>query len=59
MIGNDIEVTILEAKGDQVKIGISAPKSVPVYRSEIYTQIQQANRETAESIDIESLKKLF
>jgi carbon storage regulator len=59
VIGNDIEVTILETKGDQVKIGISAPKSVPVYRKEIYAQIQEANRETAESLDIESLKKLF
>jgi carbon storage regulator len=59
MIGSDIEVTILETKGDQVKIGISAPKSVPVYRKEIYAQIQEANRETAQSIDMESLKKLF
>lgn len=32
MIGNDVEITILEIKGDQVKIGIKAPKSVPVYR---------------------------
>jgi carbon storage regulator len=59
VIGNDIEITILETKGDQVKVGISAPKSVPVYRKEIYAQIQDANRETAESLDIESLKKLF
>ncbi|MBO5509532.1 MAG: carbon storage regulator CsrA [Lachnospiraceae bacterium] len=59
MIGNDIEITILESKGDQVKIGISAPKSVPIYRKEIYAQIQEANRETAETLDIESLKKLF
>ena len=40
VIGNNIEITVLEAKGDQVKIGISAPKSVPVYRKEIYAQIQ-------------------
>lgn len=59
MIGSDIEITILESKGDQVKIGISAPKSVPIYRKEIYAQIQEANRETAETLDIESLKKLF
>ena len=32
MIGNDIEITLLEIKGDQVKIGINAPKSVPIYR---------------------------
>ena len=39
MIGDDIEITLLEIKGDQVKIGISAPKSIPVYRKEIYLQI--------------------
>ncbi len=59
MIGSDIELTVLEVKGDQIKIGISAPKSVPVYRKEIYTQIQEENKATATSIDIESLKKLF
>lgn len=59
MIGNSIELTILEVKGDQVKVGINAPKSIPVYRKEIYTQIQEANRETVASLDIESLKKLF
>ena len=35
MIGDDIEITLLEIKGDQVKIGISAPKSIPVYRKEV------------------------
>lgn len=59
MIGNDIEISILEVKGDQVKVGISAPKSVPVYRKEIYVQIQEANRETVNSLDMESIKKLF
>ena len=59
MVGSDIEITVLEVKGDQVKIGISAPKSVPVYRKEIYTQIQEANRESVASLDIENLKKLL
>lgn len=60
MIGNDIEITILEVKGDQIKIGISAPKSVPIYRKELYLQIQQSNKEAAEtSISDEILKKLF
>ena len=40
IIGNDKEVTKLEIKGDQIKIGINAPKSVPIYRKEIYMQIQ-------------------
>ena len=59
VIGNNIEITVLEAKGDQVKIGISAPKSVPVYRKEIYAQIQEENREAVAYLDVESLKKLL
>ena len=59
VIGNNIEITVLEAKGDQVKIGISAPKRVPVYRKEIYAQIQEENREAVANLDVESLKKLL
>lgn len=47
MLGNDIEVTVLEIKGDQVKIGINAPKSIPIYRRELYLQIRQSNKEAA------------
>ena len=36
VINNNIEITILEVKGDQVKIGITAPKEVPIYRKEVY-----------------------
>ena len=60
IIDNNIEVTLLEIKGDQVKIGINAPKSVPIYRKEIFLQIQEANKESAvneESMDV--LKNLF
>jgi len=46
VINNNIEVTILDIKGDQVKIGITAPKNVPVYRKEVYVQIQEANKES-------------
>lgn len=59
MIGNDIEITILEVKGEQVKIGITAPKTVPIYREEVYTQIKEANEEAASDTVQESLKKLF
>jgi carbon storage regulator len=60
MIGNDIEVTILEIKGEQVKIGIQAPKSVPIYRKEIYLQIQDSNKEAIESEgSMEDFKNLF
>lgn len=60
MIGSDVEVTLLEIKGDQVKIGISAPKSVPIYRKEIYLQIQEANKEAAsQEVNMESIKNLL
>lgn len=55
----DIEITIIEIKGDQVKIGISAPKSVPIYRKEVYMQIQNANKEAAQSVDKKNIKELF
>ena len=41
VINNNIEITILDIKGDQVKIGISAPKQIPIYRKEVYLQIQE------------------
>ena len=59
MIGNDIEITRLEVKGEQVKIGINAPKSVPVYREEVYEQIREANKEAAADAVQENLKNLF
>lgn len=59
IINDNIEVKILEIKGDQIKIGVSAPKSVPIYRKEVFTQIQEANKEALESVDMEKLKKLF
>ncbi len=59
IIGNDIEITILEVKGEQVKIGIKAPKSVPVYREEVYAQIKEANKEAATDAVAENLKNLF
>lgn len=59
IINDNIEITVIEVKGDQVKLGISAPKSVPIYRKEVYVQIQNANKESAESVDVEALKTLF
>ena len=44
VIGNDVTVTVLEVRGDQVRIGIDAPKSVPIHREEVYVQVQQENR---------------
>ena len=59
IINDNIEVKILEIKGDQIKIGVSAPKSVPIYRKEVFTQIQEANKEASQSVDMEKLMKLF
>lgn len=47
IIGKDIEVMILESKGDQIKIGIKAPKDVAIYRKELFEQIQASNKEAA------------
>jgi carbon storage regulator len=55
VINNDIEITILEVKGDQVKLGITAPKSVPIYRKEVYLQIQEANKEAMSGNDLSAL----
>lgn len=59
VINNNIEITILDIRGDQVKIGISAPKEVPVYRKEVYIQIQEANKEAMSAENLEALKNLF
>jgi carbon storage regulator len=55
MIGHEIVVTVLEVRGDQVRLGIKAPRSIDVHREEIFAQLQQANRDavrsTAEGLD--------
>ena len=53
VIGNDIEVTLLEIKGDQIKIGINAPKSVPIYRKEIFAQSGM------QEVDVSKVRQLF
>ncbi|MFJ7977666.1 carbon storage regulator CsrA [Peribacillus sp. NPDC096379] len=45
MIGNDIEITILAVEGEQIKLGINAPKQVEIHRKEIYLAIQEENNE--------------
>ena len=59
IINDDIEVTILEIKGDQVKVGVKAPKSVPVYRKALYLQIQEANVEAARAVNTAALSDLL
>ena len=52
MINNDIEITVLEIRGDQIKLGVSAPK-------EVYTQIQQENKKSAGVESAQALNELF
>jgi carbon storage regulator len=55
-IGDDIEIKVLAIEGDQIKLGIAAPKSVEIYRKEIYVDIQRQNSEAANvSVDLVKL----
>ena len=54
-----MEITVLEIRGDQVKIGISAPKEVPIYRKEVYWQIENENKAAITPESVDALKKLF
>ena len=59
VINNNIEITVLEIRGDQVKIGISAPKDVPVYRKEVFLQIQKENQEAISADGLDALKDII
>ncbi len=47
MIGDDVEITIVDIRGDKVRIGINAPKRIPVHRKEVYDAIKHENRAAA------------
>ena len=49
IIDDNIEITVLETRGDAVKIGIQAPKNVSIYREEIYEEIRKTNLQAGES----------
>jgi len=57
-IGEDIEIKVLAIEGDQIKLGISAPQSVDIYRKEIYVDIEEQNNEAVNtSLDLLQLLK--
>jgi carbon storage regulator len=59
MIGHEIVVTVLEVRGDQVRLGIKAPRSIDVHREEIFAQLQQANRDAVhQDANVEDLPGL-
>lgn len=59
MIGDDVEITVIDVRGDTVKMGVSAPKSIAVYRKEVYEAIQRENVAAARSAgqDLTSIAK--
>jgi carbon storage regulator len=61
MIGDDIVVTILDVRGDVVRVGIQAPRSVQVHREEVYRELQNANREAASPSEsaVEALSRML
>ncbi|AWX58587.1 carbon storage regulator [Brevibacillus brevis] len=60
MIGDTIEIKIISIDGDQVRIGIEAPRKLDVYRKEIYDAIQEENRQaTTQETDWSALKQLM
>lgn len=60
MIGGNVVVTVLEVRGDQVRLGIKAPHDVDVHRDEVWAQLQQANRAAAlpDRSAVEDLERL-
>lgn len=59
IVNNNVEITVLEIKGEQVKLGISAPKEVPIYRKEVYVQIQDSNKEAMNLDGLDALQNLL
>ena len=57
-VGDSIEITVIEVRGDQVKIGVEAPRSVKVFREEIYDEIQRENAAALATGNIDSLAQL-
>ena len=59
VINDNIEITVIDINNDQIRIGISAPKEVPIYRKEVYLEIKEENKKAAENknISLDELKK--
>ena len=59
MIGDDIEVKVLDLKDNQVKLGVAAPRAVAVHRREVYLAIQAENAQAAETLHVDNLSRLI
>lgn len=58
VIGDNIVLTVVEAKGDNIRIGIEAPREVKIFRGEIFEAIASENRQAALQIDLDDLDRL-
>lgn len=58
IIGDNIEIVVIGIQGDQVKLGINAPRDIPVNRREIYEQIMEANKASLTTHSLDTLKNL-
>lgn len=59
IIGDNIEIFVLGIQGEQVKLGVVAPRNVGVYRKEVYEQILEENKAAVHNINVDNLKDLF
>jgi carbon storage regulator len=61
MIGDDVVVTVLDVRGDVVRVGIKAPRTVQVHREEVYRELQKANRDAASpsEVAVEALSEML
>ena len=59
IINDNIEVIVLETKGDSVKIGINAPREISIFREEIYEEIKKANKQSLKEITVTDMDKIL
>ena len=59
MLGDNVVITIVDARGDSIKIGIDAPRDVSIFREEIYLEIKAANEKATQTPKVDSLKAVM
>jgi carbon storage regulator len=58
VVGNDVEITVISIGRDFVKLGINAPRQIPIHRKEVFLAIERENREATESINVGRVKSI-